>query len=770
MTDPSSLTKTLATPGPAFVRGSVFAGRYEIIEVLGRGGMGTVLRAFDRKAEDEIALKFLNPELASDAAALERFRNELKLSRRIVHKNVGRVYDLNEAGGALFITLEYVQGEDLKSFIRRSGRLTAEKAATVAIQVADGLAEAHRLDVVHRDLKPQNIMVDRQGEARIMDFGIARFDRPGGPSEAGLIIGTPEYMSPEQFDGLEADARADLYALGIILFEMVTGRLPFEADAFARLAQRQKSEIPPDPRHLNPDIPADLGRIILKCLEKDKTARYPRAEDLLADLRATGLAGTRAGEGDRITPGSSPRKETRGREISIAVLPFNDLSPEKDQAYFCDGLAEEIINALARITGLRVAARSSSFFFKGRSIDVREVGRRLNVGVVLEGSVRKSGSRLRITAQLINVVDGYQIWSDRYDRDLQDVFAIQDEISLALVDRLRVKLIGEEREMIVQRYTEDREAYTLYLQGRYFWNCRTEDDLKTAVNYFERSFECDPDYPLPYAGLADAYTMLCGYAVVSAAEAGLKAKTAAARAMALNPGLSEARVSAGLTEMFFDWRWQEAEGSFRKAIELNPANGFARHWLGWLLTARARFDEAAAEFCEALRADPLSLITNSSLGWCEYEARRYDRALEQLERTFVLEPNFPRTSLWRGMTLTAIGEYPKAIASFERGVELTHGAPQYLAGLGYGLAAAGQTGASQDILGRLDELSEQRYVSPFDRATVYAGLGDRENSLRWLERAFVQRDFWCFIVKVAPHLDFVRDDPRFVSLIRPIEL
>ena len=438
-----SKTLTMETPAEGLTRGTVFAGRYEILEELGTGGMGSVYRVFDRKLEEEVALKLIRPDIAASRKTIERFKNEIKVARKITHPNVCRVHDLHEEGKTLYITMEYVRGEDLKSVIHRMGTLTMGKAVSIAQQAADGLAEAHKLGIIHRDLKPGNIMIDREGSAKIMDFGIARSLEDKGSADAGMIIGTPEYMSPEQAEGKEADQRSDIYSLGVIIYEMITGKAPFEGATASGILKKHRTEAPPDPKGLNPQVTPGLARMILKCLEKDGEKRYQDAGEVLAEL-------------DDLATSMTKKAAEKKWKNSIAVLSFADLSPERDQEYFCDGLAEELINSLSHIHELKVAARTSAFAFKGKDLDIREIGKALSVQAILEGSVRKAGERLRIIAQLVSVADGYHLWSEKYDRGMDDIFAIQDEISLEIVDKLKVKLVKGEKTKVLKRHTEEQ--------------------------------------------------------------------------------------------------------------------------------------------------------------------------------------------------------------------------------------------------------------------------------------------------------------------------
>ncbi len=774
-----SRTKTIQTPIAVLRRGDLFAGRYEIIEELGSGGMGCVYRALDRRIEEEIAIKILNPDIAHDQKLIDRFRDELKFTRRIVHKNVCRIYDLNESGGLLYIVMEYVPGENLKSFIRRSGQLTPGKAISLAVQVAEGLAEAHRLDLVHRDLKPQNIMIDRQGSARIMDFGIARSLRTEGKTEAGMILGTPEYMSPEQAEGGDVDRRSDIYSLGLILYEMATGRVPFQAESPFGLALKHKTEIPRNPSEINDLVSEGFSRIILKCLEKDRNRRYQWVEDLVRDLRQLQASPGRDVSAPSIPTGeaagpealtdSARREKTEARK-SIAVLPFDDLSPERNQEYFCDGLAEEIINALTQVRGLRVAARSSSFYFKGRSVDIREVGQKLNVGSVLEGSVRKAANRLRVTAQLIDVADGYHLWSEKYDRNLEDIFAVQDEISLAIVDKLKVRLLEGEKEKLVKRHTENQEAYRLYLQGRFFWNKRREKDLRTAIEYFEKVIQIDAGFALAYVGLADTYSVLQGYGLSQPDQVMPKSKAMALKALEIDSTLAEAHVPLAFVSFWYDWDWQKAESHFREAIKLNPEYGNAYHWFGWFLSCRGRFDEAGQHFQESLQKDPLSLVFNASAGWGLYSARQYDQAIEQFRRTLTLEPNYPRAHFWLGQALEKKGDLEGALAEFKKGAESAGQSPQYLAAVGRAYTLVGQRDEADNILKILNDLSMKVYVSPLDEALIYDALNERDKAMASLEKAFALREGWIVFLKVDPRFDGLRPDPRYHSLLRRISL
>jgi len=599
-----SSTRTLQVPDHQLARGSTFAGRFEVIEEIGKGGMGTIYRVLDKAINEEVALKLLKPEIAADRKTIERFKNELKLARKITHKNVCRMYDINEEGSTPYIIMEYVSGEDLKSFIRRSGQLSVSKATAIIKQACEGLAEAHRLGVVHRDLKPQNIMIDRDGNVHIMDFGIARRISGSELTEEGAVIGTPDYMSPEQVSGEVADERSDIYSLGVILYEMVTGRLPFTGDTSLSVALKHKTAIHKDPREINPQIPIRLNQLIHKCMDKDRAQRYQRTENLLSEITEieSELSSTTA-----VSEQRKPDTPITGKQEllkSIAVLPFKDMSSQQDQTYFCEGLAEELINALTQIKDLKVASRTSSFSFKEKEADIREIGKVLNVGSVLEGSVQKAGNRLRITAQLISVTDGYHLWSQRFDRTADDIFAIQDEISMAVVEMLKGELLEEEKQKVTKRHTENKDALNLYLRGLYFWNRRFHGDMIRAVDFYQRAIDKDPDYAPPYVGIANVFNIMGYWGFIHPGTAYTKSKAMLQKAMTIDNSSSEMYSSLAFLCNGYEWDPAAAERYLLKSLELNPQNVYAHAWYAEVLATQRRKEEAVAEVTRAVELDP----------------------------------------------------------------------------------------------------------------------------------------------------------------------
>jgi len=801
------VTETLQTAIKELTTGSTFAGRYQVIEELGRGGMGRVYKVQDTDIKEKVALKLLRPEITLDKETVERFSNELKLARRISHRNVCRMFDLGRAEGTTFITMEFVPGEDLKSFIHRSKQLNIGTAISIAKQVCEGLEEAHRLGVIHRDLKPGNIMIDKDGDAKIMDFGIARSLSGRGITGAGVLIGTPEYMSPEQVEGKETDPRSDIYSLGVILYEMVTGQVPFEGDTPFTIGVKHKSEIPKDPAALNPAVPADLSAVILKCLEKDMEKRFSGAEDVLAELikiekgmpiSERVLAKRKPFTSKEITVTFRfkklvapaliflvvviagvivrqrlPRRAALSRPPglhSIAVLPFLDLSPEKGHEYLCEGIPETLINALKNIEGLWVPARASAFSFKGKEYNLSDIGLKLNVETVLEGSVLVIGDNLRLTPRLSNVKNGSQIWSDIYNKKLTDLFAIQDEIAQEIVKALKIELLGEKEAKIVKRYTENPEAYNFYLKGRYYWNKRTEEEVKKGIESFQQAIEKDPSYAAAYAGLADCYNVFGFYGVQPPKEAFPKAKAAALKALEIDQTLAEAHTSLAYTKLYYDWDWSGAEREFRLSLQLNASYPTTPHWYAEYFAAMGRLDEAVAEKKKASQLDPLSMIINTTIGWMDYFAHRYDQAIEQIKKALEIDPDFVPAHYWLGQACLLKGSFPEAILEFQKAMNLSKGSAYTVAGLAHAYAVSGQIAEAQNLLDRLIELSKTKYVSAYDVAEIYASLGKQDLALDWLEKAYEERSRALVFLKVEPKVDGLRTKPRFREIIKKMGL
>ena len=793
-------TKALKIPIKELTRGSTFTGRYEIIEELGEGGMGKVYRVEDTKLKQEIALKLITPEIALDKKTIERFRNELKTARKIHHKNVCGMYDLGEEKGTHYITMEYVRGEDLKRLIRKIGQLGAGQTIPIAKHICEGLEEAHRLGVIHRDLKPQNIMVDEEGNARILDFGIARSLEAKGITDAGVMIGTPEYLSPEQVEGKETDQRSDIYSLGVILYEMITGRLPFEGDTPLSIALKHKTEEPLEPRKFNAQIPENLSRVILRCMEKDREKRYQRIEELLSELSKIekGIPTS-----ERMIPKRKPKKEKIGeikwkrpiiygimaiiiislivggiylitgrREVihAIAVLPLANLSDDPQQEYFADGMTEALIGELTKIKTLqRVISRTSVMRYKNTDKSLPEIARELNVDVVVEGSVLLIGKQVRMTAKLIDARNDRHIWANSYNRDLQNILGLQRELARSIAKEIKIAVTPEEQAQLTEASPVNPEAYQLYLKGRYVWNKRTRDDLEKALEYFGQAIEKDPNSALAYTGLADTYALLPGYADFPPIEAYSKGKEAAQKALAIDDTLAEAHTSlANVTK--YDRDWISTEKGYKRAIELSPNYATAHHWYAYDLMLMGRFDESMAEINLAQELDPYSLIINANVGFILYHARRYDQAIEHYRNRLKMDPSFWLLHMYLGRALVQIEEYEEAIVEFQEAINLSGRIAENLSALCYGYAISGRRAEAMKILSELNQLSMQKYVSPYLIAIIYVGLGLSDQAFEWLYKAVENPDILLVHIKVDPIFDSIRPDPRFKELLRKVGL
>jgi len=754
-----SVTKTLETPTEELTRGTTFANRYEIIEELGKGGMGRVYRVEDTQLKQEVALKLIKPEIAKDKKTIERFRNELKLARNIRHKNVCGMFDLGETEGAHFITMEYIRGEDLKSFIHRSGQLAVGTAIRIAKQVCEGLSEAHKLGVVHRDLKSNNIMIDKEGNVRIMDFGIARSLKEKGITGEGVMIGTPEYMSPEQVEGKEVDQRSDLYSFGVILYEMVTGRVPFEGDTPFTIGVKHKSERPKDPKELNAQIPENLNSIILRCLEKNKEERFQNVRKILSEIKNI--------EVEKHVSMKIPEWKN-----SIAVLPFKNMSADPEQEYFCEGMAEEIINALTHIKDLRVVARTSAFSFKGKDEDIREIGKKLAVDKVLEGSVRKAGNRLRITAQLINVDDGYHLWSEKYDRDLEDIFAIQDEISLAIVESMKLKLLAREKTALRKRHTDDPEAYNLYLKGLYFAAKPNREALQKALEYFREALDKDPALASAHAGVAYVYGAMSSLDLALPKEMMPKAKAAAQKALQLDENLAEAHALAAMLAYYYEWDWDAAERSFNHTFALNPGHSWAHAWRGWFCVAMNRYDEAIREIKLAQNLDPLMPLFYAFSVGIHVAAGKFDEAIDEFRKATELDPNIGLAYFHVGFVYMHKGELDTAVSIFRKSKELgvSPGWAEFNIALIH--IRRGEKEKAVQILDELVELKKQTYSSSWSIAMGWAALDDFDRAFEFFDMAYEERETLMPFTPV--YIDManpaIKSDPRYKELLTRMKL
>jgi len=769
---------------------AALADRYAIDRELGHGGTATVYLAQDLKHGRSVAVKVLRPELAA-ALGAERFLREIEIAARLTHPHILPLHDSGEAAGFLYYVMPFVEGESLRDRLHREPQLPIDEAVKIAREVATALSHAHSQDVVHRDIKPENILVSG-GEAVVADFGIARAIVAAGAetlTDTGLAVGTPGYMSPEQATGaMQLDGRSDVYSLGCVLYEMLAGHPPFLGTTAQEILARHSLDAVPPLRTIRPELPEAVELAVRKALAKSPADRF-------ATAAAFSEAMTQAS-----TPPSFARRAARPAVFvaagvaalvtgyvlltrrsgssdepgpSIAVLPFKNIGGDVNNEPFSDGMTDEITTALGKVEGLRVAARSAAFRFKGKNVVPEEIGRQLHVLYVLDGGVRMGGNRRRVSAQLINVARGNEIWAEEYDRDARDrdVFVVQDEITRAIVAALRVHLSGPASAALAEHATVSPEAHDLYLQGRYFFARRDSASLRKAQDYFERAIQKDSSYALAWAGLSDAYSHIGVFGYVPPRAVYAKAKAAALQALALDSTLAGAHTSLGFIALFYDWDWPTAGRQFDRALALDPRYPDAHLFHGWYFVATNRMDDAIREVQTAVNLEPFSSVNNARLSSMLFLARRYDEALAQSLRVLELDSLVPgpagrgdlaRAYLWLGRcaeSLAALEGRPVFSAIFSGGL------------LGYAYARCGRRAQALAELDRLGAVArEGRYVSHYALAMIHAGLGDNEQALAELDSAYVERAWAMFTLRVDPTFDGLRADPRFGRLLKKVGL
>jgi eukaryotic-like serine/threonine-protein kinase len=746
---------------------SALGTRYMIERELGRGGMATVYLADDRKHGRPVAVKVLRPDLASSIGP-DRFLREIQKAARLTHPHILPLHDSGEAEGLLYYVMPYVEGESLRDRLRRERRLDLDQALQLGREVADALDYAHQHGVVHRDIKPENILI-ANGQAVVADFGIARAVRAGSEhmTDTGTLMGTPMYMSPEQVEGdPDLDGRSDIYSLGCVLFEALSGVQPFQGRSAQAVLIRRLIESPPALRTIDPGIPEAVEAAVARALSRNPADRFATAAGLSSALAD---AGRRVGAPGSAALISGPQPAA---EASVAVLPFLNLSSDPENEYFSDGMTDELINALAQVPGLRVPGRTSCFAFKGKNVDARQIGERLKVGTLLEGSLRKAGDRIRLTVQLVSVADGYQLWSHTYERTLADVFALQDELARAIVSELTSRMVQPTGALVARGASEVTEAYTLYLQGCYFRSKQTSEGFQAAVDCFRRATECDPEYALSYAQMAYCQALLGfdPYGTMPPLEAMPRAQAAVTRALELDPLLAEAHGARAVIAMLYEWDWSLAEREFERAMDLGARSSAFHIWHAIYLIAMGRFDESRRLVTSALSLDPLHLTLHLTLARSHLFARQYDEALARFRATLEMEPLYVPT-LWEiGRVYYLMGRYAESVAALEEGIRLTGRMPTLLMYAGSAYAMLGERAKARGIAAELKSISERRYLSPLYESHVLQALGEREESDRLIERAYEERSGWLIFTRFDPIWDPVRATPSYRTLLKKLKL
>ncbi len=825
---------------------------YRIVSKIGAGGMGEVYLAQDTKLDRKVALKILPAELAANQDRMRRFVQEAKAASALNHPNIITIHEIDQTDSGYFIATEFIDGDTLRQHIR-SAPMKLREVLDVAVQSASALSAAHAAGIVHRDIKPENVMLRRDGIVKVLDFGLAKLtaaesttvdnERPTKAlfkTDPGTVVGTAIYMSPEQARGMDVDARTDIFSLGVVLYEMVAGCLPFAGSSSSEVMASILSEKEPQPlARYSRDVPAELERIASKALRKNRDERYQTIKDLLIDLKdlkrqlelqaqlersvppelrarattegseppmgemppaqatQTGADATArtTSSAEYIAKGIKQRKlvagivvlalvvgsiglglylHARNSEVaieSIAVLPFENKSADANSEYLSDGLAESLIYRLSQLPNLKVSPTSSVMRYKGKATDVKTIAGELGVSAVLTGRIAQRGDNLTISVELVDVRNNKLLWGEQYERKMSELLTTQREIATEITQNLKLKLSGEGEKALTKHYTDNNEAYQLYLKGRYHYAKRTKDDILKGIDYFQQAIKLDPSFALAYVEISDSYSSMPAYPYLSPKEAYPQAKAAAQKALVIDSSLAEAHTALAFSLAVFDWNWVEAEREFKRALELNPNLSFAHFRYGWnYLSPMGRSDEAITEIRRALELEPLSLVTNTNLAIVYTDARQNDRALAQARKTYDLEPNFVVGRWALSQAYIVNGMYADAITLNEQSLQTDPTNQVFLRFAGYAYAKSGRRHEAEEVIKRFKDIAKTQYVMSFRVAQIYVALGDKEKAFAELEKAFTERDWELHRLKVDPFMDPLRADPRFKELLKRLNL
>ncbi len=777
---------------------------YRILAELGRGGMGVVFKAEDTMLDRLVALKFLPPHLTASEAEQSRFLQEAKAASALNHPNVCNIHSIGEHDGQTFIDMELVEGQTLRARIA-SEPIKLNDAIGYAIQIGEALHEAHSKGIVHRDIKCENIMINSRNQIKVMDFGLAKLKGSLKLTKTSSTVGTLAYMAPEQIQGAEVDARSDIFSFGVVLFEMLTGHMPFRGEHDAAMMYSILNEEPDLLTTYLPDANSELLHIINRALEKDPADRYQHVDEMVTELRRMRkmsdrvvkpgpMASSRSHQPVNVpaAPQIDPKRviwiasaaiavlasvawflffnKAEARITSMAVLPFVNAGGDQSAEYLSDGFTESLINSLSKIPGIKMMSRNSAFRYKGKNIDPQVIGKELNVGALLLGRVTEHGDALNVSVELVKTSDNSHIWGEQYERNASGIIALQNEISRELSRQLGATLTGDQEKQITKNATENTQAYQFYLKGRFYLNKRTAEGFQKAVEMFQSAIDNDPAYALAYVGLADCYSLMAGYFVLPSSEAFAKTKAAANKAIELDNTLAEPHTNLAVIASDHDWSFDTAEREFKHSLELNPNNATTHQWYGEFLAAMGRKREGLVEVQKAIEIDPLAPILYTSSSWIHCSLGEYENALGDAHRALELDPKFPRAFIASMQPNMELGKDVEALKNALEALAASHDGTEYRSWLGYAYGRLGKRKEAEKILADLLEVSQKQFVAPVLIALVYTGLGDKDKAFQWLEKVYNSHSGDIVYLTLDPSWKLLRDDPRFAALARKVGL